>query len=63
MLTSKNYVRTVSVVRLEWLLELAPHYYDLDNWPEGDTKSRIVQGYRALLQEKQYLSKKGSKKA
>ncbi len=58
VLTSKNYVRSVTVVRLEWLLELAPHYYDLENWPEGDTKAKITHGYRALMQEKQYLSSK-----
>jgi len=29
---------TVSTARIEWLVELAPHYYDLENWPDGDTK-------------------------
>jgi pre-mRNA-splicing factor ATP-dependent RNA helicase DHX15/PRP43 len=29
VLTTKNYVRTVTDVRGEWLLEYAAHYYDL----------------------------------
>ncbi|KJE97776.1 pre-mRNA-splicing factor ATP-dependent RNA helicase, variant [Capsaspora owczarzaki ATCC 30864] len=42
VLTTKNYIRTVTEVRPEWLLEIAPAYYDLSNFPEGDTK-RILQ--------------------
>ena len=29
VLTTRNYVRTVSIARIEWLVELAPHYYSL----------------------------------
>lgn len=38
VLTSKNYIRTVTSVRPEWLIELAPAYYDLDNFQKGDVK-------------------------
>ncbi|CCF55893.1 hypothetical protein KAFR_0A04580 [Kazachstania africana CBS 2517] len=38
VLTSKNYIRTVTSVRPEWLVELAPAYYDLDNFQKGDVK-------------------------
>ena len=58
VLTTKNYVRTVSVARLEWLLELAPHYFDLENWPEGETKAEIERGYRRIMQEQQYFASK-----
>ena len=58
VLTTRNYVRTVSVVRLEWLVELAPHYYDLENWPPGETKFELERGYRRLMQEREYLAKK-----
>lgn len=58
VLTSRNYVRTVSVARLEWLTELAPHYYELENWPEGETKTEMERTYRRMLQERQYLSGK-----
>ena len=58
VLTTKNYVRTVSIARLEWLLELAPHYFDLENWPDGETKSEIERGYRRMMQEQQYHANK-----
>ncbi|CAL9738427.1 pre-mRNA-splicing factor ATP-dependent RNA helicase Prp43p [Monosporozyma servazzii] len=38
VLTSKNYIRTVTSVRPEWLIEFAPAYYDLDNFQKGDIK-------------------------
>ncbi|QLG71276.1 hypothetical protein HG535_0B03150 [Zygotorulaspora mrakii] len=38
VLTSKNYIRTVTSVRPEWLIELAPAYYDLSNFQKGDVK-------------------------
>lgn len=38
VLTSKNYIRTVTKVRPEWLVELAPKYYDLNHFSKGDVK-------------------------
>ncbi len=38
VLTSKNYTRTVTDIRGEWLLELAPHYFELANFPECEAK-------------------------
>jgi pre-mRNA-splicing factor ATP-dependent RNA helicase DHX15/PRP43 len=49
VLTSRNFVRTVTAVRLEWLVELAPHYYELENWPEGQTKQELERAYRRLM--------------
>ena len=51
VLTSRNFVRTVTNVRVEWLVELAPHYFDLENWPDGETKRELEGAYRRLLQE------------
>jgi pre-mRNA-splicing factor ATP-dependent RNA helicase DHX15/PRP43 len=48
VLTSKNFIRTVTSIRGEWLIELAPHYYDLSNFPKGET-------YRTL--ERLYMRK------
>lgn len=38
VLTTKNYIRTVTSVRPEWLIDLAPAYYDLNNFQKGDVK-------------------------
>ncbi len=58
VLTTKNYVRTISVVNIEWLLESAPHYYDLENWPDGETKLEIEKSYRRIMQEVAYKQRK-----
>uniref|UniRef100_A0A7S2QR76 RNA helicase n=1 Tax=Lankesteria abbotti TaxID=340204 RepID=A0A7S2QR76_9APIC len=45
VLTSKNFIRTVSTVRPQWLLELAPNFYDLDDpddFPEGEAKRKLL---------------------
>ena len=47
-LTTKNYIRTVSTTRVEWLVELAPHYYDLENFPECEAKAELELAYRRL---------------
>lgn len=39
-------IRTVTVVRGEWLVEIAPHYYDLSNFPECDAKRELAAMYR-----------------
>ena len=41
VLTTKNYIRTCSSVAGEWLVELAPHYFDLANFPEGETRKAL----------------------
>ncbi|KAJ2786746.1 DEAH-box ATP-dependent RNA helicase prp43 [Coemansia interrupta] len=38
VLTKRHYIRTVSEVRPEWLLEIAPHYYDLSSFPPCEGK-------------------------
>ena len=40
VLTSKNYIRTVTDVKGDWLIELAPHYYDLKNFPQCEASAR-----------------------
>ncbi|MCL7047867.1 hypothetical protein MKW94_019077 [Papaver nudicaule] len=46
MLTSSNFIRTVTDVR-EWLVDIAPHYYDLENFPECEAKRVLERLYRA----------------
>jgi pre-mRNA-splicing factor ATP-dependent RNA helicase DHX15/PRP43 len=61
VLTTKNFVRTVTPVPIEWLLEFAPHYYDLETWPEGETKGEIQSAYRRLAQSLKYNAEKQKK--
>lgn len=41
VLTSKNFVRTVTQVRGEWLCELAPAYYDISNIPKSEARNQL----------------------
>lgn len=41
VLTSKNYIRTCMDVKGEWLVDVAPHYYDLTNFPPGEAKAAL----------------------
>jgi len=47
-LTTKNYIRTVTTTTVEWLVELAPHYFDLENFPECEAKAELELAYRKL---------------
>jgi pre-mRNA-splicing factor ATP-dependent RNA helicase DHX15/PRP43 len=41
VLTSKNYIRTVTAVKPEWLLEIAPNYYDIESFKKGEVRSAL----------------------
>ncbi|KAJ8689082.1 DEAH-box ATP-dependent RNA helicase prp43 [Pleurotus ostreatus] len=41
VLTTRPYIRTVSEVRPEWLLEFAPSYFDLSTFQDGETKRAL----------------------
>uniref|UniRef100_A0A060T8Y1 RNA helicase n=1 Tax=Blastobotrys adeninivorans TaxID=409370 RepID=A0A060T8Y1_BLAAD len=41
VLTTKNYIRTVTSVKVEWLLELAPEYYAADAFNKGSYDVRM----------------------
>jgi hypothetical protein len=36
-----QFIRTVTEIRGEWLLDLAPHYYDLRNFPQSGAKRAL----------------------
>jgi len=38
VLTSKNYIRTVTEVKPEWLIEASRTYYDMSNFPQCEAK-------------------------
>ncbi|KAK2957465.1 putative ATP-dependent RNA helicase DHX15 [Blattamonas nauphoetae] len=43
VLTKKNFIRTITEIKPEWLLELAPTYYDMENFPPGETRTALEQ--------------------
>ncbi|SCW00550.1 LAFE_0C06678g1_1 [Lachancea fermentati] len=66
VLTSQNYIRTVTSIRPEWLIELAPAYYDLNNFPKGDVKLSLerVKAKVDMIQEmNESKNKKKNKKS
>jgi len=55
VLTSRNYIRTVTRIEGRWLVDIAPHYYDVHNFPEGAAKRALERIYK---QKELNLSKK-----
>ena len=45
VLTSKNYIRMCTDIKGDWLIELAPHYYDLKNFPSCEAKRTLERIY------------------
>lgn len=45
VLTKTNYIRTCSEIEGRWLIEQAPHYYELENFPEGHTVDELRRLY------------------
>lgn len=41
VLTSRNYIRTCLVFEPQWLFEVAPDYFDLDEFSAGETRRRL----------------------
>ena len=41
VLTTQPYIRTVTEIRPDWLLELAANYYDMQSFPDGEAKSSL----------------------
>jgi hypothetical protein len=58
VLTTKNFIRTVTSVRGEWLIEIAPHYYDLSNFPQGDTRRALELLYKRKEENERAEAKK-----
>lgn len=61
VLTTKNYIRTVTAVKPEWLLELAPQYYDLSTFKSGDAKLSLERTAAKLQKNKKVSSHKTSR--
>ena len=48
VLTTKNFIRTTTAIKGEWLVEFAPHYYDLENFPQCEAKRQIEKIYERV---------------
>nr|TKS14264.1 hypothetical protein D5086_0000043380 [Populus alba] len=53
VLTSRNYIRTVLDIRGEWLVDIASHYYDLDNFPQCEAKRVLEKLYKKRERERE----------
>ena len=54
--TNSNYIRTVTDIRGEWIIDIAPHYYDLTNFPLCEAKRVLEKLYKK--QEKESRNRK-----
>lgn len=48
VLTTKNYIRNVTHIKPEWLLDIAPVYYDLRTFPKGTVKTELQKTIEVL---------------
>jgi pre-mRNA-splicing factor ATP-dependent RNA helicase DHX15/PRP43 len=51
VLTSRNYIRTVTDIKGEWLIDVSPHYYDLSNFPKGEARHALERMYNKKQRE------------
>lgn len=43
-----NFIRTCSEVKAKWLLQIAPHYFDLSNFPNGVMKDALRRAHDVI---------------
>ncbi|CDS36026.1 pre mRNA splicing factor ATP dependent [Echinococcus multilocularis] len=53
VLTTKNYIRTVTEVKPDWLIRIAPQYYDMTNFPECEAKRILERCAHRIAQRQQ----------
>jgi pre-mRNA-splicing factor ATP-dependent RNA helicase DHX15/PRP43 len=49
VLTTENYIRTVMSVRGEWLLNIAPNYYDISTFKKGEVRAALDSFFRQRI--------------
>ncbi|KAH7518777.1 hypothetical protein FEM48_Zijuj09G0207000 [Ziziphus jujuba var. spinosa] len=50
VLTTSKFIRTITGIRGEWLVDLAAHYYDLNNFPECEARQALQKLYKKQRQ-------------
>ncbi|KAL7274102.1 DEAH-box ATP-dependent RNA helicase prp43 [Rhizina undulata] len=58
VLTTKSYIRTVTQIKPEWLLEIAPVYYDVPSFPKGEVKMALEKVEERLRRKESIKGKK-----
>ncbi|XP_058221147.1 probable pre-mRNA-splicing factor ATP-dependent RNA helicase DEAH2 isoform X1 [Rhododendron vialii] len=53
VLTSRNFIRTVTDVHGEWILDIAPRYFDLENFPQCEAKRVLEKLYKKRETERE----------
>lgn len=53
IITTREYIRTCTRIEGDWLLEIAPHYYTLENFSDSPAKKALVE----IQRKRQFLSK------
>ncbi|KAE8415124.1 P-loop containing nucleoside triphosphate hydrolase protein [Aspergillus pseudocaelatus] len=56
VLTTKNYIRTVTAVKPEWLIDIAPTYYDIMTFPKGEIRSALLRAAERLSRKEKLRS-------
>ncbi|PYH71666.1 DEAH-box ATP-dependent RNA helicase PRP43 [Aspergillus vadensis CBS 113365] len=56
VLTTKNYIRTVTAVKPEWLIDIAPTYYDISGFPKGEIRSSLLRAAERLSRKEKMRS-------
>lgn len=52
VLTTRNFIRIVTGMRGEWLIDIAPHYYDMSNFPQCEARRVLERLYLKREREK-----------
>jgi pre-mRNA-splicing factor ATP-dependent RNA helicase DHX15/PRP43 len=61
VLTTKNFIRTISNIKPEWLLEIAPSYYDLEDtkaFPKNSEVRNALTGVVNRIAKQKELAKR-----
>ncbi|OLY78235.1 putative pre-mRNA-splicing factor ATP-dependent RNA helicase [Smittium mucronatum] len=62
VLTTKNYIRNVTEIRPEWLLDSCPSYYDLSTFPSCEGKRELEKIVLQRIAKEKYLQSRASRK-
>jgi pre-mRNA-splicing factor ATP-dependent RNA helicase DHX15/PRP43 len=58
VLTTKNFIRTITNIRPDWLLEIAPTYYDLESFPKNSEVKVALTGVLNRINKAKELAKR-----